>query len=423
MKKVLIIGFFWPYCIGSIRVLGLAKYLPELGWENIILTGPLDKKPDPNFHVLETSYQGFLGSIPALFGLNIRRDLGTQLQMKVRNTGEFSRRILRYLYKLIREIWAYPDEHKNWRHYATRAADELIKKERIDAIISVWPVTSHLIAKDLKDKYKIPWVADFPDLWSQNPAYPFGAIRNWIDRRLELKTLSTADALVSASGSATENLKALHGKENIQTVTHGFNPDELNEPPAGLTTKFTITYTGQIYTGKQDPLKILLTLKDLISAGTINPADIEVRFFGPERLWLERIIKNYGLSEIVKQYGIVSHEESIKKQRESQILLLLNWEDRAEKGVYTGKIFEYLATRRPIMSTGGFGSDVVEDLLKETKAGVYAPNIKNVKEYLKNFYIEYKQKGKVAYWGDIKKIDRYSQREMARKFANILDQL
>ena len=94
-----------------------------------------------------------------------------------------------------------------------------------------------------------------------------------------------------------------------------------------------------------------------------------------------------------------------------------------KKGAYTGKIFEYLAARRPILATGGFGNDVVEQLLKETNAGVYCLKTDDIRKYLKYFYSEYKKTGRVSFNGDLKGINKYSYREMAKKFAEVLNRI
>jgi len=329
-------------------------------------------------------------------------------------------------------IFAYPDGFENWKPFAIKAVTNFSKKEKIDAIISVWPVSSHIIAKELKNNYerssfagrkKIPWIADFPDPWSQNHNYSYGFIRKFFDKRLELKTLKSADVIGTVSQFVSEQLKELHKEKQVYTITNSFDPETVNISPVSLTSKFTITYTGQIYTEKQDPLKILRALKDLISDGVINPDDVEIRFYGPEKNWLEKKIKDYELSNIVKQYGVVPREVSLKKQRESQILLLLNWEDPKVNYGYFGKTFEYFSARRPILSTGGFGSDVLENLLNKTKAGVYASSAKEVKKSLREFYLEYKQNRRVSYKGDWVEISKYNHRDMARKFANILDEI
>ncbi len=423
MKKVLIIGHFWPYRGGSKRVIGLAKYLPKFEWEPIILTGPLEKKPLSEFNFVETDYRSFLGSWVKFLGLRETRDTGDQLKVKIKRSSPNIKSILRFFYSFIGMFLAYPDEDKNWKPFALKEAGKIFKREKIDAIISVWPMTSHIIANELKNSYRVPWIADFPDLWSQNYYYPYGPIRKFFDKILELKIIKNADMLTTISQPFVEKLRDLHKDKQIFPIMHGFDPEKINNPPINLTHKFTITYTGQIYTNKQNPSKFLLALKNLISEKIINPNDIEVRFYGPGRDWLEMVILDFGLSTVVKQYGIISHEDAIEKQRESHILLLLNWEDIRGRGVYTGKIFEYLAARRPIFATGGFSSDVIENLLKENKAGVYATNVSDIEKYLKDFYRDYKEKGKIEYNGDVEKINRCSHLEMARKFTDVLNQL
>jgi glycosyltransferase involved in cell wall biosynthesis len=425
MKKVLIIGHFWPYRGGSRRVIGLAKYLPEFGWQPIILTGFLPKKPDVQFRIIEVPCNDILDfwkKILKLFGFNSNNKKSISRQIKERLGIKSQESFIDFLLCLYLTIFAYPDGFDNWKPRAIKAVKELFQKEKIDAIISIWPVSAHIIAKELKEKYMIPWIADFPDLWSQNDVYSYGEIRRMFDKRLEKKTLLSADALTAISQPMVESLKKIHNQEIIRTITHGFDPEEVNEPPAKLTAKFIITYTGQVFPKQQDPSKLLISLKDLISSGIINPNDIEVRFYGPYENWLEEDIKNCGLASFVKQYGIIPRENCLKKQRESQILLLFKLEDPIKKGTYTGKIFEYLASRRPILAVGGW-EDVVTELLNETKAGVENREIDEIKNSLKKFYEEYKQNGRVTYKGDIEKINKYSHREMARKFAETLNEL
>jgi len=137
---------------------------------------------------------------------------------------------------------------------------------------------------------------------------------------------------------------------------------------------------------------------------------------------VERQINDYGLAGIVKQNGIVPRQIALQRQRESQLLLLLKWEDPKERGTHTAKVFEYLAARRPILATGG-SSDVVDELLNETNAGICASTVEGIKNTLKELYREYKLRGEVAYQGDESEINKYSYREMVRKFSEILDRL
>jgi glycosyltransferase involved in cell wall biosynthesis len=418
MKKVLIIANMF---YASPRISGLAEYLPEFGWQPITLTTPLGEDPDSRFgppndfkdrqRVIET------------YGYNPKEEIGLRAKKKFSLTSRESfgyvRPFVRFLYKRYLEIIRYPDEEKGWRPFAVEVADEFVQKESVDAMLSSSPpVTTHFIAKELKSKHKIPWVADFRDLWTQNHDYQYSSLRKVFERRLEVKTMSTADALVTVSELWAEKLRMLH-RTKAYAINNGFDPHEMSNGKADLTSKFTITYTGQIYT-KQDPSKILLALKDLISHGVIDPKDVDARFYGPKNRILGKKIEQRQLSAIVRQHGITPRKVCFEKQRESQVLLLFKWEDQRERGWHSGKIFEYLAARRPILATGG-ASDVITELLNETNAGGDAHTVEDVKKALKKWYTEYKVSGKVSYQGNVEKINNYSYRKMAGKFAEVLN--
>ena len=433
MKKVLIIAYLRH---ASPRIPGLAKYLPEFGWQPIIMTPPFGEKPDSrsgppddfkdNIRVIETPYHDVLGVWKRLFRFNPDEGITTQVKRRLSVTSKKS--FVDSFLRLGEAIINYPDLQRGWKPFALKAGSELLQKEDIDAIISCSsPVTSHIIAKELKIKHKIPWLADLRDLWTQNHAYHYGHLRKFFERRLELKTLQPADALITVSPPWAEMLEELHKGKTAYAITNGFDPDKMSKGQIDLTLKFAITYTGWIYTGRQEPSKLFAALRDLFSDGTMDPNEVEVRFYGIEHGWLAREIEEYGLSANVKQYGMVPRQISFEKQKESQLLLLLNWEvswdDQREKGWYPLKVFEYLAAQRPILSIGGSGNDVITELLNETKSGMYGSTVEDIKDILRKLYSEYKLKGKVSYNGDIRKINKYSYREMARKFAEVLNQV
>jgi len=422
MKKILIISYHFPpnTAVGGLRIQGLAKYLREFGWEAIILTTALPDNSNTQFRVIQTPYYDVIGVWKKRFGL--KPDEGVKKQFGI-STSKNKRSLVDFILTFLSEFIAYPDAQKGWYNYAVEAGSELLSNESIDAMISSSkPETCHLIANKLKSKYKIPWIADLRDLWTKNYYYNYSPIRKLREKRLEIKTLSKADALVTVSVYLAEKLSTLHKGKHIYVIPNGYDPDEMNISPVDLTTKFTITHTGSLYQGKRDPAKLFEAIRDLISEEKLNPNEIEVRFYGPPEDWLENDIERYGLQNNVNWYGIIPRKVALEKQKESQLLLLLLWDHPEEIGVYTAKIFEYLAAQRPILAIGG-PKGVVKDLLAETNAGVYATSVGDVKKALKNFYDEYKLKGNVEYKGERAKIDKYSQREMARKFAEVLDTL
>ena len=418
MKKILIITHYFPPRpgVGSIRPEGLAKYLPNFNWQPIVLTTTLPSSADKRYRVVETLYaKDFSYYIKKVFGLDPQLRLDQQTKPVVIKTGKnsFLSKSMEFIYGILN----YPDEMKGWVPYAVTAGREIIKKEKVNAIISSsHPVTCHIIAQTLKKSYSIPWIADLRDLWTQNPYYQYGSFRKYFERRLERKIFSSADALVTTSEPWAEQLRRIHRVKHIYSIVSGFDPEIMND--SKVTEDFTITHTGRFYDGKRDPSLLFKALRDLIDAKLIDFHSIRVRFWGSTNHWLEKEIKRFNLEGVVKQYGMVSREESLRHQRESQILLLLSWNNPEEVGTYTGKIFEYLASKRPILAIGPEG--VISDLLKETRAGEQALDVGMLKEILLRYYDDFKKSKAVIYYGDMNRILKYSQVEMAKKFAELL---
>jgi hypothetical protein len=426
MNKVLIITYHFPPrpTVASLRPLGLARYLPEFGWEAVILTAALPGRPDPKFQVVETQHRDSvaLGWGKRLFKLDPEQNLMGQIaQLKKKLRIRSERSLLDVLLAAVGEITAYPDPQKGWRRFAVEAGEDILRQHKIKALISTSPpVTSHVVAEELKGKLKIPWIADFRDLWTQNYYYPYSLLRRMRERKLEMKTISAADALVTVSQPAADDLHSLHKEKPVYSIPNGFDPVEVNTTSVNLTDRFTITYTGNLYPGKQSPEPLFAALRDLITDGSMDTSDIEVRFYGPEAGWIDKQAKCYGLTDIVEQFGRVPREIALNKQRESQLLLLLKWDTPKQRGFYSAKIFEYLAARRPVLAVGGY-YDVVNDLLTETRAGISGRTAEEVKALLLPLYQEYKSTGAVSYSGDEAETSKYSHREMARRFAEILN--
>jgi len=388
------------------------------------MTARLPGRPAPEFRVIETPYKDTLGFGKRLLGLDSEQNLMTQIaQLKQKLHIRSEKSALDFLLAAWGEVTAYPDPHKGWRAFAVTAGKNFLQQESVNAMISTSsPVTSHIIAKELKEKHDIPWVADFRDLWTQNHYYPYSPLRRAIERRLELKTLRRADALVTVSEPASQKLRILHRDKAVYAVPNGFDPAEVNDPEAVLTNKFTLTHTGNIYPVKQSPEPLFEALRHLIAQGIMDTADVEVRFYGVEAGWIDKLAERHGLRDIVKQFGIVPREVALEKQRESQLLLLIKWDDPNERGAYSAKIFEYLAARRPILAVGGH-DDVVNELLDETGAGVHGSTPEEIAGIVRETYHQYRRAGKVGYKGDEAKTSNYSQREMAQKFALLLDEV
>lgn len=429
MKRVLVIANLYH---ASPRIPGLLAYLPEWGWQANLVTPPVDPGlaqalgvPDTflsHTRLLEVPYRGDVLWLwrKVLYALGFRSDQSLTEQVKERAGISGRRTWLDRALIGYQTIFGYPDTEKLWKGPALKAALAACTGQRFDAILSSSPYpTSHMVAADLKAATGLRWVADFRDLWTQNHNYPYGRLRKRLDERLERRTLRAADAMITVTPDLAERQARFHSRP-VTVLTNGFDPGTQNVPPAPLTEKMTITYTGRIYAGKQDPEKLLLAVRALTTAGQLDPERVEIRFYGPRHAWLDDLIGQYGLQAIAHQYGSLPRPEALARQRESHLLLLLNWEDRCEPGVYTGKVFEYLAARRPILCTGGHSNTDLERLLRTTRAGFYARTVADIQAILRLGYEQYRQGSPVAFQGDLNAIERFSYRGLARQLAEVL---
>jgi glycosyltransferase involved in cell wall biosynthesis len=421
MKKVLICTFHFNIkeSIGSIRLRGLAKYLPEYGWDPTILTPRLQSLADANtqYNIIQTQYDDIITIWKNRIGIHNQNTIKAQLGIPVnKNKNDF----IDYILKIWEETFAYPDTNIGWLDYAIKAGLGILKKEKYNIILSSsYPPTCHLIAKKLKDKTGIPWIADYRDLWTQNHYLNHFMIRKIFERKLELNTLATADAITTISEPLHDMLRSFHHNKNVYTIMNGFEPEQLNTGST-LVSKLVFTYTGELYRGKRDPEPFFKALSELNKSGEIDIKNVVVKFYGTKDDWLINDIRKYKLENNVTVNGMISREESISEQRKAQILLLITWNHPSESGVYTGKIFDYLAAQRPILSIGPAGG-VIEELLKETKAGIHVSDVDSLKLAILKYYQEYKICGQVSYKGDREKIDKYNHRKMAKKFAEVFD--
>ena len=413
MKKVLIITYHFPPKpgIAPIRPAGLAKYLPENNWEPIILTSLLPVRPETPFKVIET--------LP-FFPERLQNRPEFKIRWKELSSPPLTSQILLSL----PELFPFPTNKIGWKVCGLYAARNAVKKEKIDAVISIFkPATSHFIAAALKKEFpNLFWIADFRDLWTQNHAYNRRGLRRFLERKQEAKTLQNADVLTTVSEPWAQKLKDRHQKPSF-AIPNGFDLSIWSTEPFRPGGRFIISYTGGIYFGKkaQDAIPFLNALKSLVTDGPIRSEEMEINFYGDRKTRLDAAIRERGLEEVVVQHGVIPRKEVLEKQRQSQLLLLLDWNDPKEPGVCPGKLYEYLAARRPMLSVGGYNG-VVRDLLEETNAGFYCRTEAEIKTVLLQSYREFKEKGSVNYQGKEEAIMRYSHRVMAKRFAEILNQ-
>jgi len=431
--RVLVISYWYPpmLAMGALRVANLVKCLPSHGWQPVVVTisphsdfymqtGPLEI-PSP-IEVHRTRDWSFHQRL-----IYFSRALGWSRPGEVELSKRRKRRCFSLLGRLVttayRQLVCFPDEAILWYAIEYRRIRAIAREVKPKVLFSSsLPNTSHLIAHRLSRELNIPWVAEFRDLWTQNHLLKRAPPLRWIERGLERRVIRRANALVTVSPPLARQLETFHRKP-VYVVPNGFDESELHAGAYPQNNAFTITHTGMIYPGKRDPQPLFHALTELLQDGMLSDQEVRVSFYGRKLEHLERLLERYPkIASMISLVGEVSHQEAMGQQRNSTILLLLEWTDPRAKGVYTGKVFEYLAAKRPILAIGPKGG-VIEELLNETGAGVLVSTAEEVKTALMEWLSALSNEGSVPYCGDERAIRQYSWQEQARKLANLLDRV
>jgi len=317
LRRVLLIAFAYPpvQLVGSVRPAALAKYLPQFGWEAMVLTPKLPGTRRQSKSIVETGYRDVLEDWKARFHLDRKRGLHEKFglsQAKKPGVTPVHTRVL----DIAKYVLFYPDSTKGWTSFALAAVQEIRRQNLgIDAIVTTSPpISSHLIGREAKDILGCPWIADLRDLWTQNLGE---RTSNLLQIGLEKRTLRQADGLVTVSDPWATRLERRYPEKKIWTITNGFDPDDFDSPPPPLTREFSISYTGELYAGQRDPTLLFEVLSDLIQDGTIPASELRVRFYGRIEPWLPALVEKFGLKEVVAINGPTPRLEAVAHQRES----------------------------------------------------------------------------------------------------------
>lgn len=402
--KILIISFsFPPYVppynvIGAVRVGKLAKYLTLLGHEVKVLTvvrlsgdGSSVEMDARNVHRTSWLNLNCLGE----FLLGGKKKLSTQGdEVPDSAWGKFLSLLKQAHVNLIN----IPDAEIGWFPFAVAEGKRLIQAWRPDVIYgSSPPITSLLIAARLHDILAVPAVFEFRDLWVDNdyPNYRRWPWRKRFDCALEKWVIQRASALVTVSEPLADLLRQRYRK-STHVLPNGYDPEEyqpLFESTFNrtVTRNLTITYTGRIYEGIRDPSPLFSALQILGD----NARTIEINFVGWNFGSIQTLSQRFPSEAKLTFLDSVYRGEALKLQRQSDILLFLVGKQPLDSGAYTGKLFEYLANRRPILGIGS-ADNVAIKLITERNAGFCSLNAEEIACRLRDWMIQKSEEGQIT---------------------------
>jgi len=243
-------------------------------------------------------------------------------------------------------------------------------------------------------------------------------------RFLERRALHGADVLVGVSAPIARYLGELHGKTTV-CIPSGFDWEGHPES-VPLTEDFTLTYTGHIYPGRRDPSELFKALVLLRHESPQLLERFQCRFVGGNsRGILAPLVHALDLDDVVSFLPQVSRDESRKLQSESTALLLLNWNDPRDEGTYSGKLFEYLGARRPILAVSTYVHGSAAKLIRQSGCGVVANAAEDIKGVLSKWMQEWQTHSSILtnFRPDETVLARYTWRNQARELAAVFDQV
>lgn len=433
-KKILIITYYWPPAGGPgvQRWLKFAKYLPEFGWKPIIYT-----PENPSYPLLDET---LMKDVPENIEI-VRTKIWEPYQLaeklnksnKKFKAGQFDVG-KNQSWKSKLSIWVrgnffIPDARVFWVKPSVKFLEKYLKENSIDTIVTSGPPHSlHLIGLGLKNKLPdLKWIADFRDPWTEISYYKHLKLTKSSDkkhRQLESAVFKNADITLATSYTDAENFRKAGA--NAVCITNGFDESDSGEKAEGQNSEkanlqirqaFTLSYIG-VLEQLRNPENLWKALDELIRENAEFAADFKLKFVGRIDDKILQSIENSSLKNHILNLGYLAHGKAVEEMQHSDMLLITNFPNESSKGIIPGKIFEYLASGKQILSFGPDKADVAK-ILEETQAGKHFgyQDTEIVKKFIQEKFNLWKN-------GDLlentQHIDQFSRKNLTRQLTEIL---
>jgi len=441
MKNLLILAYeCYPHnrpgsTIGAQRPYHFAKHLPSHGFRSIVLccdyqkrwTLPVNWKLSDVIPTIEQQWQQQRGdtmiiALPSVVhhGFWHQQWRATVSINAALGTFEPKRGLLMSLRRKIATVLSLPqgDYSQSWQPVACQAAEYIHKKLSLDFLLAEHgPDAGIFVARQLSDRLGIPWGVDFRDplLAPYKPA-----MRRWVGAHFK-KLLSTCKVVFSVNPYWADLDKELFHKPT-HIVTNGFDADDFSDnwaSPARAGMPLTLLYFGSVKDG-QSFETLFAALRHRSQAGNSKP--IRFIYYGPSAKAVTDEVKRWGIEKQVEINSMVSRPEVIAKAKQADVLILLsrvNSDVFFRKGFYPGKVFEYFALNKPIISIPE-DHGMLDELLGETSTGRSFSKKEDLCSYL-NELAERHEKSDVDKQPG--KVDRYTRSFQAGVLAKVLDDI
>lgn len=430
-KKALVLTYYWPPSGGAgvQRWLKFVKYLREFGYEPVVYTASNGEMPvyDPTLaDEIPEGVEVLKTEIWEPYNL-YKRFVGHKKKENI-NTGFLSESAKpKFTQKLgvwIRGNFFIPDARCFWIKPSVHYLSEYLKDNHVDVIVSTGPPhTMHMIALDLKMRFNIPWVADFRDPWTNIDFYKdlmLTRFADWRHHRMEKRVVRSADYVVTVTRQDLEDYLALGAKRAV-TITNGYDEDDFLLSDVVLDDKFTLSHVGTIPPSR-NPEVLWKAISVLVKRSNEFADDFRLKLVGKVDVSVRTMIEQYGLQNNVIFIDYLPHSEAVRQQLQSRALLLLVNNTPNAKGILTGKFFEYLATKRPVVAIGPKDGEVAA-VLQDTNAGFCSDfeDLDGLVNALQVLYDNFKNSGDCRL--NSSGASLYSRKNLTKAMAEVFDSI
>lgn len=391
-KKLLIITYYWPPAGGPgvQRWLKFVKYLPDFNVQPIVYV-----PENPTYPIVDEGLLSEVSDKAIVLKNKIFEPYQLAGFLSKKETKKISSGIIpaakkqSFLERTL--LWVrgnlfIPDARFLWVNPSVKYLKAYIQEHNIDTVITSGPPHSlHLIGLKLKQSLNINWYADFRDPWTTIGYYKALKLSSYADKKhkqLEKAVLNGADTIIVTSKTTKAEFKLLTHTP-IEVITNGY--DVENVAKQSLDEKFTMAHIGS-FLSDRNPKVLWEVLQELIAENTLFATHFQLKLIGKISQEILDSIANYNLANYCNNLGYVSHIEAIQHQRKSQVLLLIEIDAPETRSIIPGKLFEYMASERPIVAIGPKDSDFAE-IITSTNTGVFF--MYDEKERLKKTIISY----------------------------------
>ena len=406
------------------RWVKFAKYLPSEGWQPVVYT---PENPD-----MASVDMSLLEDIPAEaeiikthifepYGI-YRKLTGSKGQIKIEAEGSSKGKgsLMKRFSMWIRGNFFMPDPRCFWIGPSVRFLKKYLKEHPVDIIVSTGPPQSmHLIARKVSLATGIPWIADFRDPWTKIFYFKHLKLSRWANRRhhqLEQSVLDDATAIVAVSPLVQQDFAAAT-KTPVHLVTNGFDQSDYVDS-VETDGNFNIIHTG-LLTQEGNPVELWKALGDKCREDQAFAEKFRLILAGKTDEKVLRTISEAGLEAYLTNLGYIDHTQAVKEQRKASVLILPIREEPETKAILPGKLFEYLAARRPILGVGT-SEGAMATVLQETGAGKIFnwDDAKDIREYIDACWVKFCDGNLVTETADINK---FSRGELTKKMTEIFE--